>query len=163
MVVKRGRAWYFQKVTIKKLSILVSILGIVGVSLWQFKPKSEPKMGVVKIHDQTIKVEVADSIDKRALGLGNRDSLADNQGMLFLFPDLSFPSIWMKGMRFPIDIIWLKDDQVVDLAANVPPPRAGELRLESYTPKEQANQVLELNSGKAQNLNLKIGDTIKIN
>lgn len=130
--------------------------------MWQLKPKSVSKMVEIQIHSQTIKAEVARSMSERALGLGNRESLESNRGMLFLFPDLGYPSIWMKNMNFPIDIVWLKDSQVVDIAKEVPIPDPKELQMQTYSPKELANQVLEIKSGQTDILNLKIGDKITI-
>ena len=125
-------------------------------------PKNKPRMIEIQIHSQTIKAEVVSSMADRALGLGGRKTIGDKEGMLFLFPNSGYPSIWMKNMNFPIDIIWLKDSQVVDIANQVPPPKPNQMQLDTYTPKEEANQVLEIKSGQAEVLDLKIGDKITI-
>ena len=46
-----------------------------------------------------------------------------DRGMLFLLADDS-PAFWMKGMRFPIDIVWIRDGrEVVDVSARACRPR----------------------------------------
>ena len=66
--------------------------------------------------------------------------------MLFLLADDS-PSFWMKGMRFPLDIVWIKDGRVVDVSADVPPPRGPNAPLPTYSPDRPANRALEVNAG----------------
>lgn len=75
-------------------------------------------------------------------GLSGRKSLADNQGMLFVFPQEGYHSFWMKGMLFPIDIIWLdKDYKVVYVKENAQPCTF--LYCPLYTPNKPAQYVLE--------------------
>lgn len=90
----------------------------------------------------------------------SRDSLADDRGMLFIFPSPDRYAFWMKNMRIPIDIIWIdKDKRIVDIRARVPP--CGEV-CESMVPAKEALYVLELSSGSVDDRNIKIGDVISI-
>lgn len=148
--------------TVKKASIFITILGILGVALLGLKPKSNYQIKTVEIGVQKLTVEVADSPEKRALGLGKRTSLFPGKGMLFIFPTSSRQQIWMHDMNFPIDIIWIQGDQVVDIASNVPPPIKGELQLAVYTPKEKADQVLEVKANFTRENSVKIGDQIRV-
>ena len=52
-----------------------------------------------------IPVEVADTLKKRSLGLGERTSLKKGWGMLFVFEKRKPHRFWMKDMQFPLDII----------------------------------------------------------
>jgi len=63
-------------------------------------------------------------------------------------------------MRFPIDIIWIQDDRIVDLASDVPIV-ASEF-LKTYKPKEPVNFVLEVNAGFSLSRGIKVGDRVKI-
>ena len=47
-------------------------------------------------------VEVVSTPEDMARGLGFRKSLNQRQGMLFVFPDYSRQSMWMKNMNFPL-------------------------------------------------------------
>lgn len=128
----------------------------------QLRPKSNYETVTLEINGHKIKTERAQTPDQRALGLGERDTLATNHGMLFDFPTSGKHGIWMKGMRFPLDIIWLKEGVVIDLATNVPVAEPGSLNLDIYSPQADADKVLEVNAGTIERLKLKVGDKIKI-
>jgi uncharacterized membrane protein (UPF0127 family) len=63
-------------------------------------------------------------------------------------------------MRFPIDIIWVREGVVVDLHKNVQ-PSSGEA-LQTYAPIEPADAVLELRAGTAEKLGIQPGDRLAI-
>ena len=107
----------------------------------------------------SIPVEVSDTPEKRSLGLGKRDKLEKGWGMLFVFEKRIPHSFWMKNMRFPIDIIWLDNQRIVELAENVPPPQEGESP-KVMEPLLPSNFVLELESGRARALGLKVGQKL---
>jgi len=103
-------------------------------------------------------IEVANTPTKRELGLGERDSLPADHGMYFPFEIAQKWVFWMKGMRFPIDIVWIRDGKVVDIHRSVPPPKV--LPLETYSPIEPADAVLELNAGVTADIGLEPGDEV---
>lgn len=118
----------------------------------------------VKLGGKTFAVDVAR--DKRELirGLSGRDSISEYGGMLFEFGRRDFYSIWMKGMRFPIDIIWLNQGQVVFVVKNAEPPPAAtpDEKLEVFIPAESADEVLEVRAGTVERLAIQRGDEAKI-
>ncbi|MBI3060230.1 MAG: DUF192 domain-containing protein [Deltaproteobacteria bacterium] len=57
-----------------------------------------------------LKVEIADTPEKRVLGLQYRSELSDDQGMLFLFPSESVQSFWMKNTPLSLDMIFIGGD-----------------------------------------------------
>lgn len=122
------------------------------------------KMVQLSINEAKLKVEIADTKEKRSKGLGGRESLAEGEGMLFIFPQEDKYPFWMKGVSFPLDFIWIKGSNVVDLLENVPPPVAGQkdADLPIYVAKEAIDKMLEVPAGTAAKLNVKVGDTIKI-
>ena len=141
-----------------KKGILLSLLCIVLISFlgWQLffgKDRSAHVSREVYIDEQVFQLEVADTDEERALGLGYRDSLCATCGMLFQFPEPGMYSFWMKGMRFPLDIIWLDGNRVVFIVRAVSPSS-----LELFTPPEPADAVLEVNAGLAKNIER--GDTL---
>jgi len=82
-----------------------------------------------------------------------------NQGMLFLFDQPGWYSFWMQGMRFPLDIVFLNNGKVMDVASDLPPPSSLSIPA-AYIPKAPANQVIELNAGQAQALGWRPGVVI---
>lgn len=118
--------------------------------------------GQVIINDQVINVQVSKTIYQQITGLSNRDSLDANSGMLFVYGTYKIRSFWMNEMNFPLDIIWIRDDAVVDISANLPASLADQKELPTYQPKIEVNYVLEVNSGFAELHNIQIGDKVSI-
>ncbi len=106
-----------------------------------------------------INAEIARSNQKKEQGLSGKQKLKDNEGMLFIFDQEGYYSFWMKGMLFNIDIIFIKDNNIIDIAKNMPYP-IDENNIAQVVPKEKANLVLEINAGLVEKYNIKIGDTI---
>lgn len=121
------------------------------------------KAAQVTINESKLKVEIADTKEKRSKGLGGRSALSEGQGMLFIFPKEDKYPFWMKGVSFPLDFIWIKGDRVVDLLENIS-PLAGQkdADLPIYVAKEPIDKLLEVSAGTVARLNIKVGDTIKI-
>ena len=118
----------------------------------------------LQINDAMLKVEIADTKEKRSKGLAGRQSLATDEGMLFVFPKADKYPFWMKGLSFPIDFVWINGDKVTDILSNVPPPSSGQTdeSLAIYSSNQEVDKVLEVSSGTVQRLNIKAGDTVKI-
>lgn len=142
--------------------------GIVEKILARFqlspKPDSPVSETIIKIGEVSINAEVADNSEKRSKGLSNRDNLDPDSGMLFVFDKVGNNRFWMKGMKFPIDFIWIKDDVVIDLLPNVPVPIEGtrDDLLPLYASQFPINKVLEVNAGFVASHNIKIGDKVEI-
>lgn len=97
---------------------------------------------------KSLTVEVMVEDHDREMGLMFRPSLPLDRGLLFTFPGLGFHGIWMKNCKFPIDILWLDEQQrVVHVAAGVPPCKAEPCPV--YQPLRRALYVLEINAGQA--------------
>ncbi|MBI2022842.1 DUF192 domain-containing protein [Candidatus Daviesbacteria bacterium] len=126
-----------------------------------FDASSTSEVGVLKAE---IVAEIADSKEERADGLSGRESLASDSGMLFVFDKTDIYRFWMKGMKFPLDFIWINEDRVVDILKNVPPPKEGQSdeSLPLVSPTVPINKILEVNAGFADNHKLRVGDKIEI-
>ncbi len=114
-----------------------------------------------KIGDVEIKVEIADDSSKRQKGLGGRENLAENTGMLFIFEKPLRPQFWMKNVKFPLDIIWIKNNVVVDIIKNaaIPGSGASDDTLPRYVPNQEIDMALEVNAGFVDSKGIKNGDT----
>ena len=90
-----------------------------------------------------------------SVGLMFRKRLKQNECMLFLFPDSGRHPIWMHNMRFPIDILWLDEKKrVAAIEHNARPLKWYEFS--SYNPNVGAKYVVELASGSADRLGVKL-------
>jgi len=114
---------------------------------------------IVRYDGDSLTVEVADTPETRAEGLADRDSLAHDSGMLFDLGSAGTTSFWMKGMRFPLDMVWIDANQrVVGVTGNVPPPRGSPAeQLPLYPSPDSTRYVLELNAGVASERGLDKG------
>jgi uncharacterized membrane protein (UPF0127 family) len=108
---------------------------------------------------KVLQAEVMVELQDLAMGLMFRPSLAEDHGMLFVFPGVDFHSIWMKNCKFPIDIVWLDEERhVVHLAEDVPPCKADPCPV--YEPLRKAAYVVELNAGQARRERVALGATL---
>ena len=113
----------------------------------------------------TFIVEVADTPEARATGLSGRDSLGSDRGMWFDMDRTAPASFWMRGMEFPIDIIWVSESlRVTGMAERAPPPAPGTLTedLPIYSSGGDVRYVLEINAGLAEELGIRPGDEVTV-
>lgn len=113
------------------------------------------------VNDKTLNVKIAKSEKDKQIGLSKTNKIAENQGMLFVFDDSDFHSFWMKNMKFPIDIIYIKGDKVTTVIENAKPSTSSDENLEIFQPDEASDKVLEVNAGIAKKYNIKKGTIIK--
>lgn len=119
-----------------------------------------PISAQVKVADQIIQLEVAQTPEQQATGLMYRDSLADDRGMLFSFNPARRVSFWMKNVRINLDMVFLRNGQVKDVANNVPPCTTEPCP--TYGPNTAIDQVIELRGGRAAELGIQVGDRLKV-
>ncbi|MBP7811332.1 MAG: DUF192 domain-containing protein [Candidatus Moranbacteria bacterium] len=92
-------------------------------------------------------IEVADTEEERSKGLGGRASMCRNCALLFVFPEKGRWAFWMKEMHFPIDIVWIAGDTVVDIERNIPASSTAVFR-----PDAESDRVLEVSGNSAAGL-----------
>jgi uncharacterized membrane protein (UPF0127 family) len=104
-----------------------------------------------------IEVEVADTPQAREIGLMNRESLAEDAGMLFDFREDRPVSMWMKNTLIPLDMLFIdKTGTVVRIARNAKPRS-----LETIPSGKPVRYVLEINGGAAATYGAKTGDKLE--
>lgn len=101
-------------------------------------------------------VEFAETPYERETGLMHRESMENNQSMLFIFPGEYPRSFFMKNTLIPLDIIYFgADKKIVSFQKNAQP--LNETSLPSEIP---AMYVLEVNAGLSDKWELQVGDTM---
>jgi len=121
-----------------------------------------PESVQVLIRDLVIQAETAVTAEERGQGLSDRESLADDAGMLFFMTEERIPGFHMSNMLIPLDFVWISTNgTVVDLTENVPHPAAnnGEV-LTGISPSEPVKYVLEVNAGVIETWGIQIGDLV---
>lgn len=111
----------------------------------------------IEISDKEYKVLVAESEEDKRIGLSNIQSMDDNEGMLFDYSkDLQNLLIFnTKNMSFPIDVIFIDDEDEV-VAVEYGEPGSDELIECESEDGENIKYVLEINA----NSGIKIGDEL---
>lgn len=117
--------------------------------------------GTVHLAGKKIIVQTARTEQEQQIGLSSFASIDENHGMLFPIIPARRLVFWMKDMKFSIDIVWIKNGQVIDLSLNaVPEPGKADDQLKLYMPGSDVDAVLELQAGWAEKHGIKIGDNI---
>lgn len=126
-------------------------------------PSPTPSPAII-IRNIPFTAEIADTPALRTKGLGYRDHLAPNSGMLFVFPNGQASSFWMRGMRFPLDFVWIGADcRVADLTERVPHPEPGapDATLPLINPASPAAYTFEINAGEIEQFGIELGDPVR--
>ncbi|MBI5287497.1 MAG: DUF192 domain-containing protein [Chloroflexi bacterium] len=128
-------------------------------------PMGQPRLPTIAadINGITYMLEVADDPAERAGGLSGRKRLDANTGMLFVWEEVAPRELWMKGMRFPLDFVWLNEERrVVRIDAEVEDqPGASDSELVRYPSGAPVTYVIELGAGVAASHGLRVGDVVE--
>jgi hypothetical protein len=139
----------------KKTAVVLFLLVLVSVFL-------QSRVTHIRIFfpdGKTIIADLAKTEEERTRGLMFRNTLHDDQGMLFVFEQEGLYSFWMKNMNFAIDILWLdRQKRIVHLEPNVPPCKKEPCH--TYTPLFPARYILEMKAGSIETRKLKMYDRI---
>lgn len=114
----------------------------------------------VTLNNKTIFAKVADSPDEWQKGLMYRESLAENSGMLFVFPEEAERSFWMKNTKIPLDAIFVSANLTVVNVRTMEPCYEDPCR--NYESDGLAKYVLEVNKGVAEKNGIATGSKITI-
>jgi len=91
----------------------------------------------------SVNVEIAETEEARTQGLMGRDRMAEEEGMLFIFPDQQFRSFWMANTPLPLDILFVNEaGTIVTIQRNTVPYSE-----ESIPSTAPARYVIEVNAG----------------
>jgi len=120
------------------------------------------KDGVLTFYDSTgntlakIDIQIANTDFDRQLGLMFRKSMHENQGMLFIFPQESVQSFWMRNTYISLDMIFVNTGKkIITIQRNTKI-----LSDKSYQSSGPANYVIEVDAGFSNKFNIKVGDRV---
>jgi uncharacterized protein len=111
----------------------------------------------VYLKNAVVKAETVTDSEKIEQGLAGRKDLSVGRGMLFMMPEEDYLRFWMKGMQFPIDIIWIENNLVIGCERNISPK---DDRI--FISPEKAGFVLEVPAGFCDQYDVQINDAVKI-
>ena len=137
-------------------------------SAWVACETGPPDDGAARVifDDVWFDVEVPRDQSLWERGLTGRPYLEAGKGMLYIAdgPDVGY--FWMKGMRFPLDFIWIgRNCRVVDIHpyVSVPLPNTPDELIPSYRSNASASYALEVNAGDSVRYDIRVGDKVEFN
>lgn len=117
---------------------------------------------IVTINGRQLVADLAITPDQQILGLSVKDSLAEDEAMLFIFGSEGRQPFWMHNMKFPIDIMWIDSNQnIVHIEHSLPPCEPGSA-CPSYSPDADSLYVLETVAGYAASHGIAVGTHVEI-
>jgi len=145
------------------MKIKLAAVVVAVVALFLITYTMDIKKEVIVVNDVgeevKVKVELADTLKKRTIGLMNRAFLDDDSGMLFIFDLEAKHSFWMKNTLIPLDIIFIDSTgKIVDIKHNFEP--CEKVICDTYASVEAAKYALEVNGGFSEKNNIRINNTV---
>jgi uncharacterized membrane protein (UPF0127 family) len=106
-----------------------------------------------------VRAQIVDTPESRKNGLSNREPLKEDEGMLFIFEEMEDHGIWMKDMKFSIDILWLNEyGEVLHYVEEASPDSYPEV----FSASQNSKYVLEIQAGSIKREGIKLGDKIDL-
>ena len=113
------------------------------------------KTSRILVAGHPLKVELAIEEPQRLQGLMYRKSLGKEDGMLFIFDEPAYHSIWMKNTLIPLSVAFVDKDGVILNIADMEPQT-----LDSHTAAGPAVYAIETNLGWYAGKKIKPGDKV---
>ncbi len=105
-----------------------------------------------------VELEHAKTQQEQTVGLSKYDSYDDTKGMLFIYDTSHKACIWMRDMKFPIDIVWLDENKtIVQIEVDVDPNTYPK----NFCSEKPAQYVIELNRFVSEYAHLKVGQQLQ--
>lgn len=148
-----------------KRSLIIILIGgtflFIGALVLVSQKSQDKQQAAAKIFlkTETLTAAILDTPTAKQKGLSGQDKLAPHQAVLMIFPEPGEYGIWMPNMKFPIDVIWLdQNQQIVHLEPNVTPDSYPQ----TFYPNKPAQLIIEANIKTIENNHLQLGDKIII-
>ncbi len=101
-------------------------------------------------------IELALTPDEQQKGLMNREKIADDYGMLFIYTRVEERTMWMKNTLIPLDMLFIDNNgKILRIAENAKP--FDERMISSHFP---VRATLEIKGGQVAARGIKLGDTV---
>jgi len=148
----------------KKFVFFLILAVIVGMLVaWKFLPRAtndQKNLRRLKVGQAEVRVEVAVTAEQKSRGLAGRENLAEGEGMMFVFDQPGQYGFWMKGMKFPLDFVWIADNKVVEITEDIPVDVNESPKV--YQSRQAIDAMLEVNAGWVKKNGVKVGDEVVV-
>jgi len=150
----------------RKQLVVGLVILVAGFLVWLVVPSNSDgkhtngdQAGYAVGRNYCLQLDIADTPVKKQRGLSGRDRLEPSEGMLFLYERSGRYGFWMKDMSFPIDIIWLdEDNRIVTIKRRAQPDSYPQ----TFKPDQPAKKIIETPAGWTQKQNTNSGDQLTL-
>jgi len=147
-------------------AVIIGVIGMLSIPKDVKLEQTEFPMGIIKIGNVTLQVQIADTKPLQTRGLMFQEKLPYDQGMLFVFEDEGIRSMWMLNMQFSLDLIWIDSDgRIVHIQKDTQPCKSAlETMACTFTNGngQEAKYVLEVTSGFVDKFNITENSKLEI-
>jgi uncharacterized protein len=124
--------------------------------------KPQPKLRTIKISIdspkglQKIVTEVADDDKSRQTGMMFRTQMGNQEGMLFIFPEVGYHGMWMQNTLIPLSVAFITEDGTIQNIREMQPQT-----LDPHSASGPVRYALEMNGKWFEERGIKAGAKIK--
>jgi uncharacterized membrane protein (UPF0127 family) len=134
---------------------LNALAALALTSLLAAMPASAAGTIALKVAGHALKAEVAATDAEREKGLMFREKMGADEGMVFVFDDPGYHSMWMRNTLLPLSVAFIDKDgtilNILDMA-----PRTEDV----HTSAGPARYAIETNKGWFAGKKIKAGDKV---
>lgn len=137
-------------------AVVVFLVALIALAVvYVIMPNLPSAATRLKLGDGIFHARLALNDEARQKGLSETSSLGADQALLMAFPESDKWSIWMKDMKYAIDIVWLNENkEVVYIVKNADPEGSDKV---SFTPRDKSKYVIELPAGTVSGKSIQTG------
>ena len=117
--------------------------------------EARPKLATIKVGAHALRVEVVTNDEDRARGLMHRQKLGANDGMLFIFDQPAYHSMWMKNTFIPLSVAFVDAQGTILNILDMEPQT-----LDPHVSAGPSIYAIETNKGWFEKKKLKAGDKV---
>ncbi len=132
-------------------------------SLQQFLLEADDhQLRTFQLAQKELRLEIVNTQESLTQGLSGRDEIGAD-GMLFVFPQSRYYGIWMKQMKFDLDLIWFNQEgKVISLHKSIQALDSETEELPVYRPSKPAAMVLEAPAGFVESNQVRTGQQLTL-
>ncbi len=144
---------------IKSIYALIAALALLISAQVSAFGQAQPRLPtvVLSIGDTQLTTEIASTGNQRYMGLSFRQTLQENEAMLFVYHAEQPLVFTMRNTLIPLSIAYISDQFVINEIHDMPVGPN-----QTFPSKRNAKYALEVNQGWFERNNVKPGDTIKM-
>lgn len=144
-----------------RVSAVTFAIGLAAIACGPAGPPPPPFVAIEAAEaTRFFRVEVVDNEELRQRGLMGRKTLDEDAGMLFIWPDDTTSSFWMKDTPLRLSVAFISADGEIVRMFDMEPCTADPCPV--YEPRTHYRMALEVRQGALDRLGVRVGDRIRL-